>query len=147
MDFQVKNTPKTSMAFNPRSFFLALSILALALILSGCGPRAEGSYQGAVLNQNHAVSADLFLTLNERNEAIAGSMTIGAPLYGGGTVFGRRDGKKLQFVTSDSNGGRISWYGTISGKRIDGQYVVEPSGLNTFLTGTEKQQGIWSVTR
>lgn len=135
------------MAFTLRSFLLAVSAALLVLIFSGCSPRAEGSYRGAVLNQSHGISADLFITLNERSEAIMGSMTIGAPLYGGGTVSGRREGKNIQFVTSDSNGGRISWYGKISGKRIEGQYVVEPSGLNMFLTGTEKQQGIWSVTR
>lgn len=130
-----------------RSLFLVISATVIAVFLSGCGPHAEGSYRGAVLNQSHGVSADLFITLSEHNGVVVGNMTIGAPLYGGGAVAGSRAGKQLQFVTSDSSGGRISWYGTISGSRIEGQYVVEPSGLNMLMTGVEKQQGVWSVTR
>jgi len=130
-----------------RRFALIISAAFIALVLTGCRPSVEGTYKGGVLNQSHGVSADLYITLTEYNETLSGNMTIGAPLNGGGSVSGRRDGKQIQFVTSDSNGGRISWYGEVSGRQIEGQYVVEPGGLGAFLAGAEKQQGVWRVKR
>ena len=119
----------------------------MALGLSGCGPKAEGSYAGGVRNQSYGVEASLFLKLQDRDGLITGTMTIGAPLFGGGDVFGRRDGKNIQFTTSDASGGRIVWIGQVNGAQIDGDYVVEPNGMAQVLVGADKQQGIWAVKR
>lgn len=116
------------------------------LLFSGCN-KADGSYRGLVQNQSHGVRADLFLTLRDSSGIVTGNMTIGAPLYGGGAVMGRRDGSDIQFTTGDGAGGTITWIGEVSGRRIEGHYVVQPSGFNVLLNGGEKQQGVWSVQR
>ena len=133
--------------FSLRPPAIIVALITLAVLFTGCGRKLEGTYRGAVKNETHNISADLFMTLNERGDMIAGSMTIGAPLYGDGSVTGRRDGNDFQFTTSDGFGGRITWYGIIEGSQIGGQYVVEPGMMNTLFAGTEKQGGIWVAKR
>ena len=128
------------------SFPLSFGCLFLVFTLSGCA-KFDGAYQGVVKNQSYDVTADLFLSLRETNGVVSGSMTIGAPLHGGGAVSGWKRAADVEFTTSDGAGGRISWIGKISGKRIEGHYVVEPSGVTVLLAGGEKQQGIWAVSQ
>ncbi len=128
-----------------RTAIFALPFLTLLILATGCSPKLTGSYQGAVLNQSYNINADLFITFQEVNGLVTGSMTIGAPLYGGGPISGRRDGSDLQFTTGDGNGGSIVWIGRVGSQRVEGTYIVEPSTLSTVVAGAEKQQGVWSV--
>ncbi len=105
--------------FTARALIPFIGTSAL-LVLAGCG-KVQGAYQGVV----------------------TGSVTIGAPLHGGGPLSGRRDGKTIEFTTSDGAGGRIVWIGKVEGDTLEGQYVVEPTSF--FVPG--KQQGEWSVTK
>lgn len=117
------------------------------LLLTACAPKVKGSYQGVVRNQSHSIDADLFLTLNEGAGFVSGTMTIGAPLSGGGTLSGSLQGKRIQFTTSDGAGGRIVWIGEVSGRSIKGSYVVEPGTMSTLFVGAQKEQGLWAVRR
>jgi hypothetical protein len=121
--------------------------LAPVLLLTACAPKVKGSYQGVVRNQSYGIDADVFLTLHEGAGFVSGTMTIGAPLSGGGTVSGTLQGKRIQFTTSDGAGGRIIWIGEVSGRTMKGSYIVEPGAMSTLFAGAQKEQGLWVVRR
>lgn len=114
-------------------------------LLSSCGERASGSYEGFCQNSTYGGQAKLILTLNQNGESLSGKMTISGNLVGGGNVTGRVDGDQLSFVTSSADYGDISWMGEIKDGEISGYYLIGAS--DSILTSTPAQEGVWRVNK
>lgn len=135
----------------PKILAAFICVLSLGLVGFLDGWRSiDGRYRGVCENTTYDVRADIVLELREGvNNALSGSLIIGPPLDGGGTLlWASRDGKKIKFTTK-TTGGKIVWLGEIDGKDIGGEYFVEPEGGLGGLLGPqiEKQQGRWLARR
>jgi len=131
-----------------QSLITSTLLVAISLVTTGCGPqKIDGNYSGLLRNDSYGIEADVFISLSERDGFVSGTMTIGAPLNGGGSFRGKRDGNFVQFTTNDGAIGQITWIGEVDRRTLGGTYVANPGDIMTIFGGAQKQQGRWFVER
>lgn len=109
-------------------------------------PALAPAYEGQIHNTPANVGSDMSLTsIQQKNDKISGTLTLGSSLLGGGPFSGSvSQDKKIQFLVQSSNVAPLFFTGTIQGNgSMSGNYCSVDSG--THCSVNAGGYGIWSV--
>ena len=131
-----------------------IQLFALSMLIVvgsiGCSSatRHSGTYEGTCHNYTVNADAKLLITLiSARDGVVSGNIAITGELEGSSPITGLIEGDVITFTSKDATASyTITWRGRISGKKIEGTYVVSERLLEKQL-GAVDQEGKWSVSK
>ena len=144
---RVENMTLSKHADCPYVVFLRRDRAVLLSLKPWMPKNVSGTYVGNCQNLTFQKQANITIVLNQDKNAITGNLFLSGELGGGGALVGQIQGNTISFTTTDPLIGKLFWTGTVSGRNIKGAYHVDTTFLATLITGTEGQQGSWTVTR
>ena len=106
---------------------IVLTILAAALLIAGCGPRAvdvAGAWQGTWTGAGGQGSGDFRVDVQQNGKTISGEITLGLDWLAKGRIAGVVEGQKVRWGVLRENLVVLTFEGQVDGDAAKGTYTI-----------------------
>jgi len=118
---------------------IAIFVLSVAVIVSGCGPRAAdvaGVWQGTWTGIDGRSTGDFRVDVQQRGRTISGEITLGLDALSKARIAGVVEGQKVRWGVLRENLVVLTFEGQVDGDTARGTYTIGATA-----------QGRWNARR